>query len=87
MWVINMRVSKPTTENRVEKCIGQVSYRAMTKKDIIDFIDSTYPDVADKDGNICVVTTIKSGSFDNPTYTQSVVFNRILSEKSDTTPI
>lgn len=78
-----MRVSKPLTENRIEKCIGQVSYRSMTKREIIDFIEATYPDVAETDGNICVVTTIKSGNYDNPTYNQSVVFNRVLSEQSD----
>ena len=81
-----MRV-KPVTENRVEKCIGQVSYRAMTKKELIDFINTTYPDVVETDGNICVVTTIKSGSFENPIYNQSVVFNRILGERSDTPPL
>lgn len=78
-----MRVSKPTPENQVEKCIGQVSYRSMNKKEIIDFIEATYPDVAETDGNICVITTIKSGNYDNPTYNQSVVFNRVLSEQSD----
>ena len=82
-----MRVNKPVTENRVEKCIGQVSYRAMTKKELIDFINTTYPDVVETDGNICVVTTIKSGSFENPIYNQSVVFNRILSERPDTSPL
>ena len=76
-----MRVSnRPITENREEKCIGQVSYRAMTKKEIIDFINSTYPDVSDIDGNICVVTTIKSGSYEEPVHAQSVVFNRVLGE-------
>lgn len=80
-------VSKPVTDNRIEKCIGQVSYRSMTKKEIIDLIEATYPDVAETDGNICVVTTIKSGSFENPTYNQSVVFNRILSERPDTLPL
>ena len=72
-----MRV-KPVTENRAEKCIGQVSYRSMTKREIIDMINATYPDIVDTDGNICVVTTVKSGSYEEPTYTQSVLFNRVL---------
>lgn len=71
------------TPDRINKCIGQVSYRAMTKKELIDFIEATYPDVSDTDGNICVITTVKSGSFEEPVYTQSVVFNRVLGENPD----
>ena len=83
-----MRVrNSDITENRAEKCIGQVSYRAMTKKEIIDFINATYPDIADTDGNICVVTTVKSGNYDEPNYSQSVVFNRVLSDSPNTNVI
>lgn len=68
------------------KCIGQASYRSLTKKEIIQLIEETYSDMSDNDGNVCIVTTAKSGDTKDPVFSQSVMFNRVLGER-DRSPL
>ena len=66
----------------VETCssIRQTALLRLNKKQLIALINANYPD-EDFLYDMCVITTLKSGDFDSPIFSQSVTFSKVLEDQ------
>lgn len=55
--------------------IGQSSTMLMQLDELISFLQNGLKDV---DGNVAVVTTVKSGGYENPTFMQTITLCEVL---------